>query len=46
VHGRIYQTIDDVRDAVRSSSPATTPNYTRPTHARVAWREAAFRHAA
>ena len=26
VHGRIYQTIDDVRDAVRVSPPNTTPN--------------------
>ena len=53
VHGRIYQTIDDVRDAVRSFVARYNAEwlieknaYTSPTQARAAWREAAFRHAA
>jgi len=53
VHGRIYHTIDDVRDAVRSFVARYNAEwlieknaYTSPTQARAAWREAAFRHAA
>ena len=53
MHGRIYQTIDDVRDAVRSFVARYNAEwlieknaYTSPTQARAAWREAAFRHAA
>lgn len=53
IHGRIYQTIDDVRDAVRSFVAQYNAEwliekigYTSPTQARNAWNQAAFRSAA
>ena len=53
IHGRIYQTIDDVRDAVRSFVAQYNAEwliekigYISPTQARNAWNDAAFRGAA
>jgi putative transposase len=53
MHGRIYQTIDDVRDAARSFVACYNAEwliekigYTSPTQARNAWNQAAFRVAA
>ena len=53
IHGRIYQTIDDVRDAVRSFVAQYNAEwliekigYISPTQARNAWNQAAFRSAA
>ncbi len=53
VHGRIYQTIDDVRDAVRTFAVRYNADWLieknglrSPNHARATWNEATFRRAA
>ena len=53
VHGRIFQTIDEVRDAVRASVARYNAEWLieknghrSPTDMRAAWQEQAFRRAA
>jgi hypothetical protein len=53
VHGRIYQTIDEVRDAVRAFATRYNTEwliekngYRSPHAARAAWDQEAFRRAA